>query len=111
MEDYTSVQRFMQKYYKELTPDEMAKVLKRIEDDVEKQYGIRPHVRDLRADGRGPVCLRAQSHPLHRLPQMRPRVCAGEQPVAQPRDPVYPRARMPHGSLDFDKAEHDYAPE
>ncbi len=48
MEDVPSAERFMQKYYKELTPDEMAKVLQRIEDEVAKEYGIRPHVRDLR---------------------------------------------------------------
>ena len=40
------LERFMQKYYKEMTPAEMEKVLQRIEKEVEKQYGLRPHVRD-----------------------------------------------------------------
>ena len=40
------LEQFVQKYYKELTPEEMAQVLKRIEREVEKQYGIRPHVQD-----------------------------------------------------------------
>src|SRR5512135_3338327 len=48
LKDYTSAEKFFQKYYKELTPDEMTKVLKRIEDEVEREYKIRPHVRDLR---------------------------------------------------------------
>src|SRR6266403_2723 len=48
MEDFPSAEKFLQKYYKELTPDEMAKGLKRIENEVERQYGIRPHVRDLK---------------------------------------------------------------
>jgi hypothetical protein len=48
LSDFTSVEQWMQKYYKELTPAEMAKVLKRIENEVEKQYGLRPHVRDLK---------------------------------------------------------------
>jgi len=48
MEDLPSAEKFMQKYYKELTPEEMKKVLNRIENEVEKQYGIRPHVRDLK---------------------------------------------------------------
>ena len=48
MEDITSAEQFMQKYYKELTPDDMKKVLGRIEREVEKQYGVRPHVRDLK---------------------------------------------------------------
>src|SRR5215471_1173500 len=48
LKDFPSAEQFMQKYYKELTPEEMAKVLKRIENEVEKQYGLRPHVRDLK---------------------------------------------------------------
>src|SRR5689334_4469115 len=48
MEDFPTAERFLQKYYKELSPKEMEKVLKRIESEVEKQYGIRPHVRDLK---------------------------------------------------------------
>ncbi|MDI1320236.1 MAG: hypothetical protein PSW75_08600, partial [bacterium] len=46
--EFSSAEEFMQKYYKEMTPDDMAKVLKRIEGQVERQYGIRPHVRDLK---------------------------------------------------------------
>ncbi|MEI6073647.1 MAG: hypothetical protein WCS31_17825, partial [Verrucomicrobiae bacterium] len=48
VKNFPSLQQFMQKYYKELTPEEMAVVLKRIENEVERQYGIRPHVRDLK---------------------------------------------------------------
>src|SRR6185369_1958005 len=46
LNDYTSVQKFFQKHYKELTPQEMEKILARITDEVEKQYKIRPHVKD-----------------------------------------------------------------
>ena len=46
LNDYTSVQKFFQKHYKELTPQEMEKILTRIADEVEKQYKIRPHVKD-----------------------------------------------------------------
>ena len=48
LKDFSSMEQFLQKYYKEMTPEDMAKVLKRIENDVEKQYGLRPHVRDLK---------------------------------------------------------------
>ena len=48
LNDFPNVEQFLQKYYKELTPEEMAKVLKRIEDEVEREYGLRPHVRDLK---------------------------------------------------------------
>src|SRR4051794_38115707 len=44
--DYTSVEKFLQKHYKELTPIDMQKVLDRIAREVEQQYHIRPHVRD-----------------------------------------------------------------
>ena len=43
---FTSSDEIFQKYYKELTPEEMKVVLARIETEVERQYGIRPHVRD-----------------------------------------------------------------
>src|SRR3954468_6774986 len=44
--DYSSAEEFMQKHYKELSREDMAKVLERITREVEKQYQIRPHVRD-----------------------------------------------------------------
>src|SRR5690242_15575533 len=46
LSDYTSVEKFLQKHYKELTPDQMQKVLERIAREVEKEYHIRPQVRD-----------------------------------------------------------------
>ena len=48
LKDFTSMENFLQKYYKEMTPEDMAKVIKRIEGEVERQYGVRPHVRDLK---------------------------------------------------------------
>src|SRR4051812_42892004 len=44
--DPATLKNFFQKHYKELTPQEMEKVLVRIADEVEKQYKIRPHVKD-----------------------------------------------------------------
>jgi hypothetical protein len=60
LSDYTNTEQFMQKYYKELTPDDMGKVIERIEGEVEKQYGVRPHVRRPQADGRRRVRLLSQ---------------------------------------------------
>ena len=37
LSDFTNVDQFLQKYYKEMTPADMAKVLKRIEGEVEHQ--------------------------------------------------------------------------
>src|ERR1035441_8025764 len=36
MNDFPTMERFLQKYYKEMTPQDMAKVLNRIENEVEK---------------------------------------------------------------------------
>ena len=84
----------------------MAKVLKRIEDEVEKQYGIRPHVRDLKPmDGVEFVyCLN-----LTRCIGCRKCVHACVAENNQSRNPEIQYIRvlqMPHGSLDVDKAEH-----
>lgn len=48
LDHYTSVDEFLQKHYKELTPEEMKAILARISAEVERQYGIRPHLRDYR---------------------------------------------------------------
>src|SRR5262249_45696248 len=44
--DPLTLQRFFQKHYKQMTPQDMEKVLARISAEVEKQYKIRPHVKD-----------------------------------------------------------------
>ena len=44
--DPLTLKNFFQKHYKELTPQEMEAILARIADEVEKQYKIRPHVKD-----------------------------------------------------------------
>jgi len=109
--DYTTLDRFVQKYYKELTPEEMAKVLKRIEAEVERQYGIRPHVRDLKPMD-GVEFVYALN--LTRCIGCRKCVHACVQENNQSRTPEiqYIRVlRLPHGSLDIDNAEHNYAPE
>src|ERR1044071_6434859 len=48
LKDFSSTEQFLQKYYKEMTPDDMAKVIKRIEGEVDRKFGTRPHVRDLK---------------------------------------------------------------
>jgi Fe-S-cluster-containing dehydrogenase component len=48
LDHYTSMDEFLQQHYKRLTPEEMKKILARIEAEVERQYGVRPHVRDLK---------------------------------------------------------------
>ena len=108
--DYTSVELFLQKHYKELSPEEMQKVLDRIAREVEKQYQVRPHVRDYKPmDGVEYVyCLN-----LTRCIGCRKCVHACVAENNQSRDPEIQYIRvlkMPHGSLDMEKGDHNYAP-
>ena len=110
LSDYTSVEKFLQKHYKELTPEEMQKVLDRIAREVEQQYQIRPHVRDYKPmDGVEFVyCLN-----LTRCIGCRKCVHACVQENNQSRIPEIQYIRvlkMPHGSLDMEKGDHNYAP-
>jgi|SRR5690554_262112 len=44
----TSVDEFLQKHYKELTPEAMQKVLRRLEAETAEQYGAQVHIEDVR---------------------------------------------------------------
>src|SRR5512143_3924958 len=108
LNDFPNVEQFLQKYYKELTPEEMAKVLKRIEDEVEREYGLRPHVRDLKPMN-GVEFVYALN--LTRCIGCRKCVhgCVAENNQSRNPEVQYIRVlRLPHGSLDLEKAEHRY---
>ena len=108
---FTSTEEFLQKYYRELTPEEMANVLKRIEREVEAQYGIRPHVRDLKPmDGVEFVYC----HNLTRCIGCRKCVhaCVAENNQSRNPEVQYIRVlRLPNGTMDLEKSEHYYQPE
>jgi len=111
LNDFPSLDQFLQKYYKELTPEEMKKVLTRIEDEVERQYGLRPHVRDLKPMN-GVEFVYALN--LTRCIGCRKCVhaCVAENNQSRNPEIQYIRVvRLPHGSLDLEKAEHNYNPE
>jgi molybdopterin-containing oxidoreductase family iron-sulfur binding subunit len=111
LNDFPSLDQFLQKYYKELTPEEMKKVLARIEGEVEREYGLRPHVRDLKPMN-GVEFVYALN--LTRCIGCRKCVhaCVGENNQSRNPEIQYIRVvRLPHGSLDLEKAEHNYNPE
>jgi hypothetical protein len=91
--DYTSVEKFLQKHYKEMTPADMQKVLDRIAREVEKQYAIRPQVKDYKPmDGAEFVyCLNLTRCIGCR--KVRACVRGGEQSITQSRNPIHPRAQ------------------
>ncbi len=46
-EEFT-VEKFLQKHYKEMTPQDMEQVLARISSEVEKRYEVKPELRDVK---------------------------------------------------------------
>jgi Fe-S-cluster-containing dehydrogenase component len=109
--NYTSVENFLQKHYQEMTPEEMRRVLERIARDVEQEYKVRPRVKDDKPmDGVEFVyCLN-----LTRCIGCRKCVhaCVAENNQSRNPEIQYIRVlKMEHGSLDVEKAEHNYSPE
>ncbi len=106
-EDYT-VEKFLQKHYKEMSPGDMDSVLDRIRGEVEKRYAIRPELRDIKAqDG---VEFVYALH-LGRCIGCRRCVHACVQENNQSRSPEIQYIRvleMPKGSIDVEQGRHDY---
>jgi molybdopterin-containing oxidoreductase family iron-sulfur binding subunit len=108
--DKASAEQFFQKHYKEMTKADMDKVLDRITREVEKQYKIRPHVKDYKPmDGVEFVyCLN-----LTRCVGCRKCVhaCVAENNQSRNPEIQYIRVlKMPHGSLNMEEGDHNYSP-
>ena len=43
-----TLQGLLQKHYRELTPEQLQRILKSLEEQCQKEYGVRPDLRDLR---------------------------------------------------------------
>ncbi len=102
---------FLRKHYKELSEEEMNTLLAGIEADVEREYGVRPHVRDLRPQA-GVEFVTALNLSLCIGCRKCVHACVAEN--NQSRDPEIQYIRvlqMPNGTLDLEQAEHDYDPE
>lgn len=111
LDDFPTLDQFLQKYYRELTPAEMERILRRIEAEVEREYGVRPQVRDVK-----PLTgvEYVYAHNLTRCIGCRRCVhaCVAENNLSRTPEVQYIRVlRLPHGSLDMEKADHNYAPE
>ncbi len=111
LSDLGSVDQFLQKHYKELTPQEMEAALERIRAEVNRQYGLRPHLRDLKPmDGVEFVyCLN-----LTRCVGCRKCVhaCVAENNQSRTPEIQYIRVlKMPNGTFDMERGDHNYASE
>jgi molybdopterin-containing oxidoreductase family iron-sulfur binding subunit len=108
--DLPSVEEFVQKHYKEMTPADMEKALDRIRREVERQYGLRPQLKDLKPmDGAEFVyCLN-----LTRCIGCRKCVhaCVAENNQSRSPEIQYIRVlKMPNGTFDMERGDHNYAP-
>ncbi len=111
LDEFTSVEEFLQTHYKELTPEQMVKVLERVTKEVERQYEIRPHVRDLKPMD-GVEFVYALN--LTRCIGCRKCVHACVEENNQSRSPEIQYIRvlkMPNGTFDMEKGDHQYEPE
>lgn len=106
--DELTFEKFIQKHYKEMTPDDMKRALARISAEVEKRYGVRPHLRDVRPLA-GVEFVYALN--LSRCIGCRKCVYACVAENNQSRAPQIQYIRvveMPRGTLDLEKGNHHY---
>ncbi len=106
-EEFT-IQKFLQKHYKEMTPEDMEVALDRIRREVEKRYGVRPEIRDIKPMA-GVEFVYALN--LSRCIGCRKCVHACVNENNQSREPEIQYIRvleMPRGTLDLEKGQHHY---
>jgi molybdopterin-containing oxidoreductase family iron-sulfur binding subunit len=105
--DYT-LEKFLQKHYKEMTAEDKAQVLERIRAEVEQRHRVRPEVADLQ-----PMDGVEFAYALHlgRCIGCRRCVHACVEENNQSRDPEIQYIRvleMPRGSVDVERSNHYY---
>ena len=110
-EDIPSLERFFQKHYKEMTPEEKQEALERIARDVEKRYGVKPTVEDV-----PPLTAVEFVYALNisRCIGCRRCVhaCVQENNPSRAPEIQYIRVlQMEKGSINVETSDHHYAPE
>ena len=103
-----SLEKFLQKHYKEMSPDDMKRALDRIANDVKQRYDVRPHLRDIKPMD-GVEFVYALN--LSRCIGCRRCVHACVAENNQSRDPEIQYIRvieMPRGTTDIEQGDHHY---
>jgi molybdopterin-containing oxidoreductase family iron-sulfur binding subunit len=106
--DEFTIQKFLQKHYKEMTPSDMEQALDRIRREVEKRYGVRPDIKDIKPRA-GVEFVYALN--LSRCIGCRRCVhaCVNENNQSRAPEIQYIRVlEMPRGTLDMEKGNHHY---
>lgn len=107
-DEIPSFDEFLQKHYKEMTPEEMEQALERIRNKVEERYAVRPHLRDVKPM-EGVEFVYALN--LSRCIGCRKCVhaCVAENNQSRSPEIQYIRViEMPRGTLDVEKGNHHY---
>ncbi len=108
VEEEFSIDKFLQKHYKEMNAEEMEHALERIRREVEHRYKVRPDVKDFRAKN-GVEFVYALN--LSRCIGCRKCVhaCVDENNQSRAPEIQYIRViEMPRGTLDLEKGNHHY---
>jgi len=103
-----SLEKFIQKHYKEMTPKDMESALRRIAGEVEARYHVRPEIRDVRSKA-GVEFVYALN--LSRCIGCRKCVHACVEENNQSRAPEIQYIRvieMLRGTMDLEKGDHHY---
>jgi Fe-S-cluster-containing dehydrogenase component len=108
LEKFPSLASFLRRHYKVLSPEEMDRVLERIADEVERQYEIRPHVKDLRPmDGVEFVFALNLSRCIGCRKCVH--ACVAENNQSRSPEIQYIRViQMPNGTFDMERGDHNY---
>lgn len=111
LDDFTTVAEFMQKHYRELSPEEMKATLKRIEDQVRDKYGKGANVRDVKPM-EGVEFVYALNLSLCNGSRKCVQACVAEnnQSRDEPELQYIRVLKMPQGTFDMEKSDHNYAP-
>lgn len=107
-EDEFTIEKFLQKHYKEMTPQDMEIALARIRREVEKRYEVRPEIRDVKAQA-GVEFVYALN--LSRCIGCRKCVhaCVAENNQSRAPEIQYIRVlEMPRGTLNLEEGDHHY---
>ncbi len=107
-DDKPTVEKFLQKHYKEMSAEDMESALERIRNEVERRYEVRPDIRDIKPMD-GVEFVYALN--LTRCIGCRKCVHACVAENNQSRDPEIQYIRvleMPRGSVDIEDGDHHY---
>ena len=109
-DDLPTVEKMLQKHYKEMTPEQMQGALNRISDEVEKRYNLRPDIKDIKPMD-GVEFVYALNLSLCVGCRKCVHACVAENNQSRSPEIQYIRVlEMPNGTTDMEKGNQHYNP-